>query len=173
VRDGTLWLVGMMGAGKSSVGAALASLLALEFIDLDRAIEAAAGRSIAELFAAEGEAAFRKREREAIEGVAGRRAVVALGGGAMAQPGVASLLLASGTAIYLRARAETLAARVGEDEARPLLAGLGAEQRLARLASLLAEREGAYLRAPLVIDTEGLDAAGVAAEIAARLGGSR
>jgi shikimate kinase len=169
VRDGTLWLVGMMGAGKSSVGAVLSARLGLPFVDLDRAIESAAGRSIHELFASEGEAGFRKREREALEAVAGQRSVVALGGGAAAQPGVVERLLASGILIYLRARPETLAARVGADEARPLLAGLDAEARLAKLRRLLAERERFYLRAPLSIDTDALDATGAAAEILRRL----
>jgi shikimate kinase len=170
VRDGTLWLVGMMGAGKSSVGALLAERLGRPLVDLDRAIERAAGRTIPELFASEGEAGFRKREREALEAVAGQRLVVALGGGAAAQPGAVERLLATGTLVYLRARPETLAARVGADEARPLLAGLDAAGRLAQLRALLAERERFYLRAPLVVDTDALDAAGAAAEIVQRLG---
>lgn len=167
---GTLWLVGMMGAGKSAVGVVLAERLGLPFVDLDRAIEGAAGRSIPELFASEGESGFRKREREAIEQVAGRRAVVALGGGAPAQPGAVERLLASGALVYLRARPETLAARVGAGEARPLLAGLDAQARRAKLAALLAAREGFYLRASLIVDTDALDAAGAAGEIARRLG---
>jgi shikimate kinase len=170
VRDGTVWLVGMMGAGKSAVGAALAGRLGLPFVDLDAEIAAAAGRSIAELFASEGEAAFRKREREALEAVAGRRAVVALGGGAAAQPGAAERLLATGQMVYLRARPETLAARIGADAERPLLAGLDETGRVARLASLLREREAAYGCAGLVIDTDALDAEAVAAALARRLG---
>jgi shikimate kinase len=170
VRDGTLWLVGMMGAGKSAVGAVLSARLGLPLVDLDRTIESAAGRSIPELFSSEGEVGFRKREREAIEAVAGQRAVVALGGGAAAQPGVVERLLATGTLVYLRARPETLAARVGADAGRPLLAGLDAEGRLAKLRALLAEREHFYLRAALVVDTDALSEAGAAAEILARLG---
>jgi shikimate kinase len=159
-----------MGAGKSAVGALLATRLVRPLVDLDREIESKAGRSIPELFASEGEAGFRKREREAIEAVAGERAVVALGGGAAAQPGVAPRLLASGTLVYLRARAETLAARIGDDPARPLLAGLGPEARLAKLQRLLVEREPAYLRATVVVDTDALDAEGAAALVARRLG---
>ncbi len=159
-----------MGAGKSAVGALLAARLARPLVDLDREIERSAERSIPELFASEGEAGFRKREREAIEAVAGQRAVVALGGGAAAQPGAAQRLLASGTLVYLRARVETLAARLGDAAARPLLAGLGPEARLAKLRALLAEREPAYLRATVVVDTDDLDAEGAAALVARRLG---
>ena len=160
-----MWLVGMMGAGKSSVGPLLAARLGRPFVDLDRAIEQAGGHSVAALFANEGEAGFRKREREAVEAVAGRQQVVALGGGAVAQPGMADRLLASGCVVYLRARPETLAARIAQDGARPLLAGLDAEARLTRLRALLAEREPSYLRASLVLDTDALDAAGAATEV--------
>jgi shikimate kinase len=173
VRDGTLWLVGMMGAGKSAVGALVAARLGRPLVDLDRAIERAAGRGIPEIFAAEGEAGFRKREREALEAVAGRGAVVALGGGAAAQPGAVERLLETGTLVYLRARPETLAARVGDDDARPLLAGLDAAGRLATLRRLLGERERFYLKATLVLDTDALDAAGAADELLRRLGGSK
>jgi len=170
VNERTLWLVGMMGAGKSSVGARLAARLVWPFVDLDQAIEQTAGRSVAELFASEGEAGFRKREREAIEALAGTAAVVALGGGAAAQPGVAERLLATGTLIYLRARPETLAARVGDDAARPLLAGLDPAARLAKIRNLLAQREPCYLRAQWVIDTDALPAEEVSLELARRLG---
>lgn len=166
-----LWLVGMMGAGKSSVGAALARRLGRRFVDADAEIERAAGRRIAEIFAGEGEAGFRAREREAIERLGGAEAVVALGGGAFAQPGVPERLLASGEVVYLRARPETLLERLGEAADRPLLAGLAREERRARLAALLAERAPAYARATLAVDTDGLSVDEVAVAVAARLFG--
>jgi len=83
VADQTLWLVGMMGAGKSAVGRELARRLGRPFLDTDREIEAERGIAIAEIFAREGEAAFRAVEREMVERLAGRSAVVALGGGAL------------------------------------------------------------------------------------------
>ncbi|MEN8159175.1 MAG: 3-dehydroquinate synthase [Myxococcota bacterium] len=172
MQDGTLWLVGMMGAGKSAVGEALAAALGWPFVDLDAEIERAAGQSTREIFASEGESGFRGRESEALEAVAGRRAVVALGGGAPAQPGVPERLAATGRAIYLRARPETLVARVGEGTERPLLAGLSAPEREAELGRLLAEREGAYLRATWTIDTDGLAVADVVRQLVDRLDGN-
>jgi 3-dehydroquinate synthase len=159
----------MMGAGKSAVGRRLAARLGLPFADTDAEVERAAGRSVAEIFEGQGEPAFRAREREVVDRLAGRSAVVALGGGAMAQPGMAERLLATGTVVYLRARPETLAARVGEAAERPLLAGLAAERRLERLRALLAAREPFYRRAHAVIDTDALDPEAAAARVAEAL----
>ena len=93
------WLVGMMGAGKSTLGPALALALGRPFVDADAALERAAGATIAELFATKGEPAFRRLERELMEELAGSDAVVALGGGAIAQPGAAAWLCARGTVV--------------------------------------------------------------------------
>jgi len=167
----TIWLVGLMGAGKSAVGRALAERLGAPFADSDARVEAAAGRSVAAIFADEGEAGFRRREREALEALAGRPGVVALGGGAICQPGAAERLRASGTVVYLRARPETLAGRVGAAEGRPLLAGLDAEGRVARLRELLAAREIHYGRADVTIDTDDLDVEATSRAVAAALAG--
>ena len=169
VSAGTVWLVGMMGAGKSAVGRALAARLGRPFADSDAEVERAAGRPLADLFASAGEAGFRELERRAIEELAGRPLVVALGGGAIAQPGAARRLAETGTVIYLKARPETLLARVGEAECRPLLRGLDRAGRLARLRALLAERRAAYETAQLVVETDDLDVAGVADALAGRL----
>jgi shikimate kinase len=161
----------MMGAGKSSVGRALARRLGRAFLDTDEEIERGAGLRVREIFAREGEAGFRAREREEVAAAAGSGAVVALGGGAVGQPEVLERVLASGTLVYLRARPETLLARVGSARERPLLAPLGPEARLLRLRELLAEREPAYLRAAHCVDTDGLDPEEVAVRVAALLCG--
>jgi len=165
----TIWLVGAMGAGKSAVGARLAERLGLAFQDADAEVERAAGARIAEIFAREGEAGFRSREHAAIERLAGCPAVVALGGGAIAQPGAAERLAATGTVVWLRARPETLAARVGDAGERPLLAGLAPSARLERLRALLAEREPCYATARIAVDTDGVEPDVVAARLAVRL----
>jgi len=168
-RRETIWLVGLMGAGKSAVGRRLAERLRRRFVDNDEAVERAAGATVAEIFAGEGEAAFRERERAALERSAGHSVVVALGGGAIAQPGAAALLARSGTVVWLRARPETLAARIGDSSERPLLAGLQGAARVERLRELLREREPHYASARIAIDTDGLDPDQVAARIADQL----
>lgn len=170
-RTGTIWLVGMMGSGKTSVGRRLAERLGRRFVDTDHEVERVAGASVREIFEREGEAGFRARERAAIDAVTGASAVVSLGGGAVAQPGMAEQLAASGTAVYLRALPETLARRVGTARTRPLLRGLSPEQRLVTLRRLLEERRPLYERAGVVIDTDGSDVDAVVAEIVRRLAG--
>jgi shikimate kinase/3-dehydroquinate synthase len=164
-----IWLVGMMGSGKSTLGPALARALGRRFVDADREIEREAGVSVSELFAREGEAGFRARERAALDALAGSGAVVALGGGAVAQAGAAERLAAQGTVVYLRARLETLVMRLGNASSRPLLAGLDAKGRRARLEALLAERKPAYETARITIDTDDLIVPGLVAELAPRI----
>ena len=124
----------MMGAGKSSIGPRLARRLGRRFIDTDAEVERAVGSRVAEIFEREGEPAFRSHEREAIEACCGEAAVVALGGGAIEQPGARERLASTGIVVYLRARPETLLARVGDAGSRPLLRGLApaAQQAAAR-----------------------------------------
>jgi shikimate kinase len=159
----------MMGAGKSAVGAVLATRLGRGFVDGDAEVERRAGMAIPEIFEREGEAGFRLRESAIIDALAGQPLVVALGGGAMAQPGAAERLLASGTVVWLRARPESLLDRVGEGEGRPLLQGLDPGQRLARLRELLTRREPHYARAQIVVDTDDAGPEAIAAVLAARL----
>ncbi len=159
-----------MGAGKSTVAAELGKLLGRPVFDSDAEIEAEAGMTIPEIFAKEGEASFRARERSVIASLAARGGVVALGGGAMAQPGAPEQLRAGGTVIYLRARLDTLARRVSGAATRPLLAGLDATGRRAKLVELLAARAPAYAQAHFTVDTDRNSMRRVAREIAALLG---
>jgi len=168
----TIFLVGMMGAGKSSVAVELGKQLGVGVYDSDAVIQDEAGMTIPEIFSREGEGGFRAREREAIESLARRGGVVALGGGAMAQPGAPERLRASGVVVYLRARAETLARRVGSGASRPLLAGLDEVGRLAKLRELIAQREPSYMQAHHVVDADTGHPRRIAREIVARLGGA-
>ena len=152
-RD-TLWLVGMMGAGKSTVGPVLASRLHCRFLDVDAEIERAEGRSISDIFTHSGENTFRRIERAAIDAIAGERAVVALGGGAIAQPGAPERLARTGTVVYLRGRPDTLLERVGDCAIRPILRDLTPSERVARLRALLRSRSSAYETASIVVDVD-------------------
>ena len=133
----TLWLVGMMGVGKSTVGPLVAALLGRPFIDLDDVIRARAGLSIPDVFAAEGEAGFRRREAAALRATAGSEAVVACGGGVVVDEGNVALLRRSGRVAWLSAPAEVLERRVGDGAGRPLAGTDGAEvgRRLAARAA--------------------------------------
>jgi shikimate kinase len=144
----------MMGAGKSSVGAALAHRLGCRFVDTDVEVERESGARISEIFEREGESGFRRREARAIAGLEGETCVAALGGGAITQPGAAARLASSGTVVYLRSRPESLLARVGNGGGRPLLEGADACGRLERLRALLAERAPHYESAAIVVDTD-------------------
>jgi shikimate kinase len=149
-------LVGMMGSGKTTVGQLLARRLDRPFVDLDERIVARRGRSIPDLFAALGEADFRKEEDAALLAVLEEPAsVIATGGGSVLAPGNREAMRARGTVVWLRARPETLARRIGSGAGRPLLADdpLGVLERLAR------ERAGVYAEAAhLVVDVDDLDA---------------
>jgi shikimate kinase len=148
-----LVLVGMPGSGKSSVGKRLAKVLDLPFVDLDRAVERAAGRTIPELFANEGEPAFRALESAAlVEALAAPGpGVIATGGGAVLAPANRAALRDGAEVVWLRARAATLGGRVADGAGRPLLAGDPA----AAIEQLLAVRGPIYAEvADIVIDVD-------------------
>jgi shikimate kinase len=166
-RDRCVLLSGLMGSGKSRVGRALASRLGWDFVDTDELVEKATGMKIAEIFAREGEAAFRAHERAALAGLPTRRCVVALGGGAVVAAENRALLAAKGTLVWLDAEPETLVERIGDARERPLLADLDRAGRIARLAALRAERHAAYAQAPIRVVTDGR-AVGEVAELVLR-----
>lgn len=144
-------LVGLMGAGKTSVGRRLARRLGLPFADADSEIEAAAGRSVADIFDELGEKAFRDGERKVIARLLdGPTKVLATGGGAFIDEACRALLLERATVIWLRAELEVLLDRVARRDTRPLLRG---GDRRAILQKLLSVREPIYAQAHLTVDS--------------------
>ena len=161
-------LVGMPGAGKTTTGRRLAKILAVPFADSDALVELRTGRTVAELFAESGEAGFREQEAAAVgRALADFDGVLALGGGAVTDPGVRRALADSGVpVVLLRAAVETLAVRVGDGHDRPLLGGNPTE----RLTTLSNDRAAAYAEcATLTVHTDRRTPGQVAAQIAARL----
>lgn len=150
--DRPIVLVGLMGAGKSTVGRRLARRLGLPFIDSDEEIERAADHSIAEIFDRFGEASFRDGERRVIRRLlGGPPAVLATGGGAFLEPETRALILECCIAIWLDASVETLAERVRRRDTRPLLHG---KDPLPLLRDLAAARNPIYAEAHLRVGSE-------------------
>ncbi len=124
LRRRTIALVGLMGVGKSSVGRRLANALGLPFRDADAEVEAAAGRSIPDIFAELGEAAFREGERRVIARLLEEAPhVLATGGGAFMDPKTRDLIKARAVSVWLKTDLEVLARRVARKDNRPLLVG--------------------------------------------------
>jgi shikimate kinase len=142
-------LVGMMGAGKSSVGRRLANRLGLRFVDADSEIEAAAGMNIADIFAAHGEAYFRSGEARVIARLLeGGPQVMATGGGAVMNPDTRAAIRAKGVSIWLDAEYEVLLRRVRRRTDRPMLKTVDPAE---TLRHLLAERKPVYAQADLIL----------------------
>lgn len=164
-------LAGFMGTGKSEVGRRLARALGWRFVDTDALVESGAGRSVGEIFATDGEPAFRERERAAVaEACALHAVVIAVGGGALLDAENRRALLAAGPVVCLRASPREILRRVGAARERPLLwggGGLSGADRLARIEAMLAERAPVYACATHTVDTDGLTPARVAARIRA------
>jgi shikimate kinase len=124
LRRRTIALVGLMGVGKSSVGRRLANALALPFRDVDIEVEAAAGRSIPDIFAEFGEQAFREGERRVISRLLDEPPhVLATGGGAFMDAKTRDLIKQKAISVWLKTDLEVLARRIGRKDTRPLLVG--------------------------------------------------
>ena len=144
-------LVGLMGAGKSTVGRRLALRLGLPFVDADSEIEIAAGMAVADIFERFGEAHFRDGERRVIARLMdGEKRVIATGGGAFVDPGTRAAILASGFAIWLDAKPSVLVERVSRRDTRPLLRG---KDPLAVLEELARSRNPLYATAHLRVSS--------------------
>jgi shikimate kinase len=158
-------LVGFMGAGKTTVGRLLAAEAGLPFADLDLAIESGRSRSVKEIFAEDGEAAFREIEHRTLaEVLAGPDLVLAVGGGAAEHPG-SRRLLAQARVVYLQVDYAEALARVGGDAGRPMLARPD-------LAEVYRRRLAGYAEvATLTVRTGGRDAKEVCGDVLAGLAG--
>jgi shikimate kinase len=161
---GNIFLVGPMGAGKSTIGRQLARSLRRDFLDSDREIEARTGAKVVLIFELEGEAGFRAREKAALDELTQRHDIVlATGGGAVLDPENRARLASRGLVIYLRTSVDQQLARTDRDRNRPLL---HTEDPRARLEQLMATRDPLYREiADLVVDTDGSTVQSVAKQI--------
>jgi len=166
-----IFLIGPMGAGKTTIGRRLAELRGLDFVDSDHEIEARTGVDIPYIFEKEGEAGFRKRESQAIAELTQRNGIVlSTGGGAILDLGNRQLLASRGFVIYLHASVEQQLQRTARADNRPLLRA--ASDRRAVLKSLLEVRDPLYREiADLVLDTDGRNARTLVQEIERHLDG--
>ncbi len=147
-----IFLVGLMGAGKTTIGRQIASELSLDFFDSDHEIEDRTGVTITHIFDIEGETGFRKRETAILDELTSKKGIVlATGGGAILKTENRQFLMSRGTVIYLYANIETLVERTSKDRNRPLLL---TEDPQAKLEELLNIRDPLYREtADIIIDT--------------------
>ncbi len=160
-------LVGLPGSGKSTIGRRLAKALGVGLLDTDVAIEQRTGRSIADIFATDGEQEFRRIEEDVVRAaLADHDGVLSLGGGAVTSPGVRAAL-AGHTVVYLEISAAEGVRRTGGNTVRPLLAG---PDRAEKYRALMAKRAPLYRRvATMRVDTNRRNPGAVARHILSRL----
>ena len=172
-RKERIALIGLRGAGKTTLGRRLAERLGVPFFDMGVEIERESGMSLSEIFSLSGQAAYRRLERRALERLLERqpRAVIETGGSLVSEPGTYELLLANCTTVWVKAAAEEHMSRViAQGDERPMA---GNEEAMADLRRILAERDPLYAKADAVVDTEGKSEAASFAELLRALGRSR
>jgi shikimate kinase len=168
LHERSIVLVGLMGAGKSTIGRRLAAALKLPFNDADHEIETAAGCSISDFFDRYGEPAFRDGERRVIARLLdGPRHVLATGGGAFMDPTTRALIKARGLSVWLRADIGLLMERVSKRPTRPLLKNSDPRGTMERL---MKERYPIYAEADMTVDSNGGPHDAIVQKILARLG---
>jgi XRE family aerobic/anaerobic benzoate catabolism transcriptional regulator len=154
-RENRIALIGLRGAGKSTLGAAVAKHLGVPFVELDHEVEAEAGTSLHEIFLLHGQAGFRRYERRALERTLEKneRCVIATGGSLVSEPGTYDLLLSACLTVWLKAAPEEHMARVAaQGDYRPMA---GNREAMDDLRRILAGREALYAQADVTIDTAG------------------
>ncbi len=173
-----VYLTGFMGSGKSTVGPELARRLGYDFVDVDTKVEDIEGISITEIFRLRGERYFRNLEKRVLSELAGsgRRVVVALGGGALADEESRKLTKATGVLVYLKAKPEKILERVKRKKNRPMLLTrngnpMNDADLSARLKALFEERERHYLEASIVVSTSEMTVSKSVEEIILKLKG--
>ncbi len=176
-----LILTGFMATGKTSVGPLVARRLGWEFVDVDSVVVARAGKPIAQIFADQGEAHFRKLEREVVAHLSGDRrrcsqchgphpGVISTGGGVLVDESNCAALKRVGVIVCLTARPEVVAARVERSKAKRPKLTEGGKSTLARIKELMAERSDAYAHADVQIDTSDLTVEQLADHVIAAFG---
>jgi shikimate kinase len=159
----SIFLIGMMGSGKTTLGKRLARECKMVFLDLDREIEARNGVSVSTIFEIEGEAGFRMRETQMLADISQLDGViVATGGGTVLSPVNRSRLLAAGCVVYLHANASLLYVRTRNDKGRPLLQ---VADPLARIKQLVEQRDPLYREVADIVIEAGRDTGSVANEL--------
>ena len=150
-----IFFTGFMASGKSRTGRALAERLERPFVDTDALIVERVGKSISDIFAQEGEAFFRQKEKDVVAEICKNETpqIVSLGGGALTQPENIKVIRESGIIIRLWAKPEILSERIGRKNTRPLLANLSDEERLAKIKIMLKERESNYAQADFSVES--------------------
>ena len=155
-----VYLIGMMGAGKSTVGRKLALRLGYDFYDLDEQIEESSGRSIPDMFKEDGEEAFRFFESMALKNLSMLdNFVLATGGGAPCFHDSMKLMLRTGPTFYLKANVDRLASRLVQSKDRPLIEGLSGDDLKQKLTGILNEREHFYDQAKFSMEAMNIGSA--------------
>jgi len=155
-----IFLTGLSGSGKSTIGPLLANSLGYEFIDLDQAIEKSAGKSITNIFAEDGETFFRNLEKMTLDRIVARKnMVISLGGGVLENDQSWALIQKSGTLVYLKSPVKTVARRLSNKSDRPLLRGengskLSREEIEEKITAILAQRRLRYESAEITVETD-------------------
>ncbi len=171
-RRNRIALIGLRGAGKTTVGRALAAEMKVPFLELARSIEAEAGMALDEIFSLSGQGAYRRHELRALERILAEhdRAVIATGGGLVTEPATYERLLAGCFTVWVQARPEEHMARVLAQGDRRPVAGAGNAEAMEDLRRILNQREPLYAKADATVDTTGRSVDAVVRELVALVG---